>query len=307
MDPEVFDQIHDYVETVAPAIPLAELAERRTAASRPGRRASGRRWAVPRRVTAGVAAAATIAAGATAIGVTEAGGSPARPAHAAIRLTAAMVHRVEKASKAALASAGHVFVTYSIEPTGSSPRSSGTIDITFSGHNFNSLARLPQASADGAGPLKLTIRVVNGQIYTFGIPGRPPQWYHFSNRTESGRAVPDPRTLLPVLQPEAAFEAIGSQLIGGVQTEHLRATQIRDLPASVISSLAFVSSMGPQPLAALDVWVDSHDVVRQMKMTFSGRSPQGRLVEVQTVRFLDIGKPEVITAPAHYVNQVPHG
>jgi hypothetical protein len=39
-----------------------------------------------------------------------------------------------------------------------------------------------------------------------------------------------------------------------------------------------------------------------MQMTFSVRSPQGRLVETQTVRFLDIGKPETITAPAHYVN-----
>jgi hypothetical protein len=30
-------------------------------------------------------------------------------------------------------------------------------------------------------------------------------------------------------------------------------------------------------------------------------------VDKQTVEFLDIGKPEIITAPAHYTNQVTHG
>lgn len=304
MDTEISEQIRDYVEAAAPAIPLTELAERRTAASRPERRTSGRIWAVPRRVAAATVVAATVAAaGAAAIGVAESGGSRARPAHAAIRLTAAMVHRVEKASAAALASAGHVFVTYSIpEPPGIVPRVSGTIDFTFSGHDFNAVSWMPK-SLSGAGRLKLTIRVVNGQIYIFGTPGRPLQWQHFSNQTERGRALPDPRALLQALRPEADFEAVGSQLIGGVRTEHLRATKLRDLPASLMSSLAFVSSMGPQQLAALDVWVDSHDVVREMRITFSSHGPQGRLAQVQTVRFLDVGKPETITAPAHYVNQ----
>jgi hypothetical protein len=65
--------------------------------------------------------------------------------------------------------------------------------------------------------------------------------------------------------------------------------------------------MGPESLTAFDVWVDRHGVVRQMKITHQGQSQQGRLIETQTIRFLDIGKPEKITAPARYVNQTPGG
>ncbi len=306
MDAEIVDQIHDYVEATAPPISLANVAERRAAARWREHRASHIPWPVSLRLSA--AAAVAVAAGAAAISVAGAGGNSAHPAQAAIRLTAAMVHRVEKASNAAMASSGHVFVTYSNpEPPDSAPRVSGTIDFTFSGHNFNVVDSLPKASTNDASHLKLIVRLVNGQIYTWGTPGRPLQWYHFSNKAGSGRTVPDPRTLLQALQPNGKFEAMGAQLIGGIRTEHLRATEVQNLPSSVISSLAFVSSMGPQSLAGLDVWVDNHDVVRQMKITVSGRSPHGRLIEVQTIRFLDIGKPETIRTPAHYVNQPTHG
>jgi hypothetical protein len=306
MDTEIYAKIRDYVEAAAPAIQLTELADRRPV-GQPGRREHGQGWAPPRRAVAAAAAAVVLAAGAVAIGVTVSGGSPAHSAAqrlSGIRLTAAMVHRVERASTAALASTGHVLVTFTApEPPGTAPHVSGTTDFTFSGHNFNSSSRLLTV---GARHVKLTTRSVNGQIYIFGTPGRPLQWYHFANATWPGRAYPDPRRLLQALQPDADFEAMGSQRISGVQTTHLRATQLRNLPASLMSSLAFVGFMGPERLAALDVWVDSHDVVRQMQMAFSGRSPQGRLVETQTVRFLDIGKPETITAPAHYVNLGTH-
>ncbi len=311
MSTKILDQVRDYIETAAPAISLAELAERRTA-SPPHRRTLLRRSPVRRRVITGAVAAAIVVAGAVAAAVALEGGGPAHPAGAGFRLSAAMVHQVTTASTEALASAGHVLVTYSApEPAGTAPRVSGTIDITFSGHDFNSVSTLPQEPTGGASHRTLTIRVVNGQIYLFGIfgaPGRPQQWHHFSNQTESGRTVPDPRRLLQVLRPDAGFEVVGSQRVGGVYTKHLRATQISHLPATVMSSLTFVSSMGPEQLAALDVWVDSRDVVRQMRMTFSGSSPQGLLFWVQTVRFLDIGKPETIVVPAHYVNQgTAHG
>jgi hypothetical protein len=299
MDTEISAQIHDYIEAAAPAIQLAELADRR-AAGQPSRGVHGPGWTAPRRTVAAAAAAVVLAA--AAIGVAVSASSPAGSAArrvTAVRLTAAMVHRVQQASTAALASAGHVLVTYTVpQPAGTGAYAPGTIDFRFSGHNFSSVAELPTS---GGRHLKLTTRSVNGQIYILGPP-RPLQWDHLANGTGPGRAYPDPRTLLQALQPGAGFEAIGSQLIGGVPTTHLRATQLRNLPASLISSLAFIEFMGPMTLAALDVWVDSHDVVRQMRMTFSGRGPQGRLVETQTVRFVDIGKPETITAPAHYVN-----
>jgi hypothetical protein len=49
----------------------------------------------------------------------------------------------------------------------------------------------------------------------------------------------------------------------------------------------------------------THGVVRQMEIVQQGRSPQGLQVQTQTIRFLDIGKPETITAPPRYSNMTP--
>jgi len=47
-------------------------------------------------------------------------------------------------------------------------------------------------------------------------------------------------------------------------------------------------------LTALDVWVDSHDVVHQMNIQLLGGDGQTTL----TVTFTDFGQPQSITAPA---------
>ena len=295
MDSKIAEQIHNYLETAAPPIQLSSVTRRLEA---PGqtRRSASIRQVNPRRAIAVVAASAAAAAAVT-IGIHKAGSTSD-----ATVLTAAMVHRVEAASEAAIASAGHIFVTFSLGEIHRSPSSSGAIDFTFSGHNFSAVDRLPAPPKDHASRT-LTIRSVNGEIYTFGGPGRPQLWYRVGSQPKAGRTVPDPRKVLTALRPEAGFKDIGSQLIDGVQTRILTATQLSKLPASILSSLTFVSSMGPQSLAAFDVWVDNHDVVRQIKITYDDQTGHGRLIQIQTIRFLDIGKPEKITAPAHYVNQ----
>lgn len=299
MDSRVAEQIHDYLENAAPPIRFSSVTRRLEAPGQTGRSASIRP-VNPRRAIAAVAATAAAAAALT-IGIREAGSSAARTSDATV-LTAAMVHRVEAASEAAIAAAGHIVVTFSIGEMHRSPSSSGAIDFTFSGRNFNAVDRLPASPNDHANRT-FTIRSVTGEIYTFGGSGRPPQWYRVGSQPRAVRAVPDPRKVLTVLRPEAGFKDIGSQLIDGVQTRILTATRLTKLPASILSSLTFVSSMGPQSMAAFDIWVDNHDVVRQIKITYYDQTGQGRLIQIQTIRFLDIGKPEKITAPAHYVNQ----
>jgi hypothetical protein len=305
VDSRIASQIHDYVESAAPPIPLASISGPAAAHGQTGRSASIRRRVSPLRAIA-LAAATAAAAAAVTIGLQETGGSHAHRSHEYTVLTAAMVHHVEAASQAAIVPAGHMLVTFTVGLINHAPVSSGSIDFTFSGQNFNAVDHVPASSIDAKSPT-LTSRRVNGQIYIFGLPGRPRQWYHLQGQTPASRTVPDPRKLLTALQPEARFQDIGSQLIDGVPTRILSATQLKKLPASVLSALTFVSSMGPESLTAFDVWVDSHGVVRQMKIIHQAQSQQGRLIENQTIRFLDIGKPEKITAPARYINQTPGG
>ena len=311
MKTEIADQVRDYIETAAAPISLVELAERRTAADGPARSGTSRGRAMPRRaVTAAIAIGVVAAAGATATAVTQLHADQTRPAlppgaaphvshHSYVRLTAAMVHHLQRASKAALASAGHVFETYADVDAGI-PDGSGTIDIIFSGQNYNAVSWQPTSKIG-----TWTERVVNGQVYDYGelSPGQQPRWYHSTTETSGGQQVPDPRELLRALQPAAGFEVIGPQVIAGVPAQHLRASQVKGLAASLASL-----GLDAEPLTGLDVWVDSNGVIRQMAMTFSGHDQQGNYnVDKQTVEFLDIGKPETIAAPAHYTNQATHG
>ena len=318
MTNELTDQIREYVEASARPISLAELAGRRATVAPAGRRMGSRPLVLRRPVMAAAAAVAVVAAGsAAAVTAATAGGGHPRPVAArphapavhphavhakpgAVRLTAAVVQHIAQVSKAAMEPAGHVVVSYAETDEGIAD-GSGTLDITFSGQNFNSVSSQPAATST------FTERVVDGQIYTYGNPppGQPLQWYHSTNQTQTGgTTVPDPRALLAALRPAAGFEMLGYQVVGGVRCEHLRATEVAYLPGKLLS----LGIAWPTTLAGLDVWVDGHGVVQQMSTTFSGLDDQGHLnVEKQTVRFLDIGQPETIVAPSQYANQQTFG
>jgi hypothetical protein len=300
VDSKITNLIQDYIETSAP--PISQASITRPSAAHDQLRLKAGTWhqVSPRRAIAVAAATLTAAAG-VAIGVTLTSSSHARPAEGSV-LTAAVIHHMEAASQAAIAPAGHMLVSFSVGLLNQSPSSSGTIDYTFTGHNFNAIEHLP-TSAIAQESKVLTIRQVDGQLYTFGPA--PRRWYRLGSQTAAGRNVPDPRKLLTVLRPDARFEDIGSQVIDGVKTTILRATQLTKLPGSVLSSLTFVSSMGPESLTQFDIWVGDNGIVRQMKIIHQGRGAQGLIVETQTIRFLDIGKPETITAPPHFTNMTP--
>ena len=89
-----------------------------------------------------------------------------------------------------------------------------------------------------------------------GIPARP--------------QIPDPRTLLSVLDPSAWFQASGYQVIGGIRLKVLRAAE----PGRLTHLKALNSLPGMHPygehVASLQVWVDQQQVVHRMAFTFSG-------------------------------------
>ena len=300
MDSEFASQLRDYLDAAASPIEFSRVTRHPTV---PGHavRAASIRAAGPRRVVAMVAAVAVVTAG-TTIGLKEADSGPIRASNSAV-LTASMVHRIESATAAVVLPAGHVYVTFSLGQIHKAPLSTGSVNFTFSGANFNAVDSLP--TAPGRARQTLTVRRVNGQIYLFGEPGRPHQWYRVGSLPNARRAGLEPRKILMALQPAADFKQIGSQRVGGAELKILRATKLANLPASVMSSLTFVSAMGPQSLASFEVWVDHHDVVRQIKITDYDQSGQGRLLQTQTIRFLDIGKPQQIAAPSKYVSSKP--
>ena len=233
------------------------------APSRPARR-------VPRAaVLTGVGVTTAAAAVAVAVLAVSAGGTGTTQrgrARSPVLLTAAMVHQVASASRSALARSGRATVSYTSTQNGA-PQGSGTDVITFSGKNWNDVITQRSPGAGGrSGHTPTAInRIVNGQLYLY-IAGRTRrlQWYHDTNNSDHPRvSIPDPRTVLRVLEPSARFEVVGYQVIGGVRVKELRATDLSHLPA-----LGRLGDFAPGPhVTSLVVWVDRHGVVRRLSLT----------------------------------------
>jgi hypothetical protein len=243
-----------------------------------------------------------------------------------------MVRQVAAASGTALAHSGHVRITYSdMSSLDPSSRSAGTDDITFTGKDWN------YVTDQTAPPNGRTInRVVGNQAYYY-LTGRAGlRWYRETNPRELARVTsvtaPDPRKLLRILDPAARFVQVGYQVIGGVRVEHLRATRLGHLPG--MSSLpGDAAPIGR--VTSLNVWVDSHQVIRlmhvtsQMHVTTNGRKefyvvkkngtfklktvgppvPARHGVERASawISFLNIGQQQKVTAPTHAMPVYSHG
>ncbi len=277
-----YPQLAELIEERAPTITTAELAQRRAGAT-----AGNVVRLRPRGVqVAAVVGAAAVVAGLVVTGV-QLGGSPVRsqaappprPQHRTqhavhgVRLTAAMVRHIARASDLALATAGHVFVTYT-DVLGKYPDGAGSLDITFSNQNFNSVSR--QGSSQ-----PFTERVVGGRIFLFGDPppGQPLQWYLSTTETSGGQTVPDPRTLLSALRATAGFEDLGQQVVDGVKVEYLRATNVSGLNTQLLSL-----GLADQPIAQLDIWVDSSGVIRFMDLSSRAAYDRARRRSVAEAR-----------------------
>jgi hypothetical protein len=212
------------------------------------------------------AAAAAVAAAVLAANAGAPGAAGQGRAQSPVLLTAAMVRQVASASRSALALSGQATIRHTNSGNGV-PQDSGTDTITFSGKNWNDVISETFLGAGGRpGHTQTAInRIVNGQFYLYA-PGRSrrPQWYHDTNPSgHPSFSIPDPRTVLRVLEPSARFAVVGHQVIDGVPVKVLRATDLRHLPR-----LGMLSeySAGPHVLS-LEVWVDAHGVVHRLSLT----------------------------------------
>jgi hypothetical protein len=104
-----------------------------------------------------------------------------------------------------------------------------------------------------------------------------------------------------VTQPGSRHPQI-VRVVGG-RIEHLRATNLVGLNKDLRSL-----NITWQPLVQLDIWVDSSGVIRFMELHDQGPSQPTGLTDriTVTIKFLDIGKPETILAPAHYGRAATH-
>src|SRR6516165_99037 len=229
-----------------------------------------RAWRPPRAaVLAGTGLTAAAAAVAVAVLAATAGGTGTAPGsrtRGPELLTAAMVHQVASASLSALARSGRATVSYTSTQNGV-PGDNSTDVITFSGKNWNDVIfQSSPSSGDRPGHIPTAInRIVNGQLYLYiaGWTSRL-RWYHDTNPTDHPSVgIPDPRTVLRVLEPSARFEVVGYQVIGGVRVKELRATDL-----SHLSGLPRLGDFTPgRHVTFLEVWVDGHGVVRRLSLT----------------------------------------
>jgi len=302
MGTDLKDQIRDLIERGAHPVSFQEISERRTAAAPAIRRAT------PRRRVAFVGAGVVLAAAGCAAGLVIGSASPGAPASSgvpgpqartssqgAIFVTAAMIKHVAAASRSALANSGQERISYRSVKNGAAT-SSGTDTVTYSGSDWNyAIHTTVSAFPDGIA------RVVNGRYYIKpdAAASRQP-WLHELGESTSPH-FPEAATLLRLLSPAAKFVDAGTNVIGGVQLTHLRATQVSGLPddptlaryANLVSA-AKSGIVPPGTLTALDLWADSRGVVHQMTIQMNGNDGQTTL----TVTFTGFGQPQSITAPA---------
>jgi hypothetical protein len=245
-------------------------------------------------------------------------------------VTAAVVRHLASASRSALAYSGRALVSYSDSGQAVQP-SYGTEAITFSGSDWNDVLReyLVHPTAGVRNPQYAINRIVDGQVYYYFIGNSGGFWVH---NTSPGAVqavnIPDPRTLLAALQPDAGFTIIGYQVSGGIRLEQLRATKLSALTAFA-NSLAW--ALPGEHLAGLSLWVDRSGVVHRMAVGLSGTEvtyqypgglemsmKNGKRVVKQiphhgkriyrsvatslTITFTGIGQPQAITAPSSFTN-----
>lgn len=216
----------------------------------------------------------TVAAAAVAVTVLAvSAGGPAMPivaskgrTHAPVLLTAAMVREVASASRSALALSGRATISYRNSQAGKL-QVTGTDRITFSGKNWNDAFSQSFPASDGtpASTQFAINRIVGKQLYLYiAARTRRLQWYHDTNPSgHPSFTIPDPRTVFSMLEPSARFEFLGYQVIDGIRLKHLRATDF-----SHLRGLSTLPDLPPGAhVTALEVWVDSHNVVHRLSLT----------------------------------------
>jgi hypothetical protein len=225
-------------------------------------------------------------------------------------LTAAALKHVASASRAAMTS-GRADILWTSGPFRTDKY------IMFDGANSDEV--LTASVLPGSAPHGRTLwpvwngstirRLVDGKVYMYPAWVAPPklhfkpEWARvpFRDVNSRGLEIPDPRSLLGVLSPSAGFVSDGYTTVDGVRLRHLRATKPGAVPLASFGQILVEAPPDPG-MSALDLWVDPSDVVVKVKVTVTGAKFDGRPQSgTATVTFSQIGQPQDITAPAHYI------
>lgn len=181
---------------------------------------------------------------------------------------AADVVAIARASANALSS-GRADMTFDAHQ-GRAPGERGTAQIAFSGKNLD--VALHFAAQSGQPGFDAHNRTVDGEYYLLdGVSGAK-KWYHDTTAapTSSDRFDLDPRALLEVLRPSAAFVVVDTATGPGGPVRHLRATHLGALP-----SLHLV--LGPvdgRDITSLELWVGADDTVQRLALSARHREPR---------------------------------
>lgn len=289
--------IRDCVDGGTSPVTFWEIKERAVTRERPVRRLPVRRHPVLTATATGLAAAGI----AGALVVSHSGGTTDRAV-----LTAATIKQMVTASTAAMTS-GRADIYWT-----SAGQASLTQLIEFDGANFRdvsqtsgTLGKVPISPSPVVGTWtgETINEAVDGQAYHYPAMVFKPKphiaagWMRIDVKgAGQPLEIPDPRALLSVLSPSAAFVIDGYSTVDGTRVRHLLATTPGQVPLAPLHNIIQSEPDSPR-LSALDLWVNSAGVVLKARMVVTGTS--GGDVTV-TVTFSQVGQPQSITAPEHF-------
>lgn len=242
-------------------------------------------------------AAGVVAVGcAGAVAAAQLGGGPGRAtgntnSASGTVLTVAAARQVLAVSSAALARSGQAQIRFRDLLQGST-MDYGVTDVVYSGQNI-SVAR--HDGGPGAATTTYMQLLIDGQYYYDAEWPPNPGWQHVTGAHPTWRqlSAADPRTLLRDLTPAARFVTAGYKVADGVRLRELVATQPGLVPGIRMSGQLIPGEY----VTSLSLWVDGHDVVRQIDATLA--APSGGPHTTVSVTFTDIGRPQTLRAPAH--------
>ena len=287
--------IRQCVDGGANPVTFGEIKARAVVTERAVRRVPMRRGA-----RLGVAATGLAAAGiAGALIASQAGGGDAAGTRSAV--TAAMIKHMASASQAAMTS-GQAEIDWA------SSGSPVIQDVSFDGANWNDVMNpgMPiQVHHSGHATFwtgENINRVVDGQAYHYPSIARTPQgpqpvpgWTHIvAPGAAQSLGIPDPRTLLSVLLPAAGFVSDGYTTVNGVQLQHLRAATPGAVSLAPLNPI-IQSEPDHAQVSALDLWVNSSDVVLKAQITVTGTNTTSKLTAAGLLAWEQYDKEHGIT------------
>jgi hypothetical protein len=168
---------------------------------------------------------------------------------------------VESTSSALSSGRAHVHFESKTDREGPRPRvETSDFVVEFVGDNRSMAGTVDPGDDRGASAFPIANKVIDGRFYLQDGT----RWVEDTAASLSGSDVfsVDPRNFLGGVAQSAAFEERGRETVDGVQTRHLVATKVDNIPS-------FNLGLGPtnakdDGLKKFEVWVDDDDVVRAL-------------------------------------------